>query len=175
MFPGEVPGKFRESSGKVPGKFRESSGENSGKVPEIPGKFRKLRASSERRFGNWFGLEIQAEPRVPEIPGEFRKFRGSSGNSGEVPESSGASSRKIPETFRNIWSQSRCACSGDTVFLKSWLLLFDCNSILQAVPEVRAAGFDSQLKNMRIWPTQLVATHGPSECGRNHCKDRWGI
>ena len=84
--PWKVPGKFRESSGKVPGKFRESSG----KIPEIPGKFRKLRASSERRFGNWFGLEILTEPRVPEIPGEFRR------NSGEVPG-------KIPETFRNRW------------------------------------------------------------------------
>ena len=91
MFPGEVPGKFRESSGKVPGKFRKSSGQ----VPEIPGKFRKLRASSEKKFGNWFGLEILAEPRVPEIPGEFRKFRGNSGNSGEVPEKFRASSGKI--------------------------------------------------------------------------------
>ena len=121
MFPGQVPGKFRESSGKVPekvpGKFRKSSG----KVPEIPGKFRKLRVSSERRFGNWFGLEILAEPKVQEIPGEFRKFRGRSGNSGEVLEKFRASSERrfrkpsgtggdnhvaVPQSSRNLG----CSC-----------------------------------------------------------------
>ena len=100
VFPGEVPGKFQESSGKVPGKFRESSG-------KTPGKFRKFRASS----GNYGQVPkedsgIGLAWKFWQNP-QFRKFRGSSGNSGEVPgkfrRSSGASSGKIPETFRNRW------------------------------------------------------------------------
>ena len=83
----------RESSSKnVPGKF----GKNPRKVSEIPGKFRKLWASSGRRFGNRFGFEILATQSsgnsrgVPEIPGTSRKFRGSSREiPGKFPEKSG--------------------------------------------------------------------------------------
>ena len=175
MFPGKVPGKFRESSGKVPGKFRESSG-------KVPGKFRKFRASSgnygqvpKEDSGIGLALKFWQNP-------EFRKFRGSSGNSGEVPEIPGKfrrNSGQVPGKFRKpsgTGGDNHVAHVGVTQSSRNFgCFLFDCSSILQAVPEVRAAGFDSQLKNMRIRPTKLVATHGTSGCGRNHCKDRWGI